>query len=65
MSYQIKLEDLRGWMQENRLVLLTNSIEGDKQLYATLGGGFEIHHKGKMVYHVGSRITVVKKYNSL
>lgn len=66
MTHQIKLEELQEWMEEEKLFLYASSSKEQKRLYANVAkSGFEVHHKGEVVWRGTQPFSAVEKYNEI
>ena len=68
MRHQIKLEDLQSWINDEQLILFassSNGSNGQKSLYATMGGSYQVHHRGERVWEGMQPFDAVEKYNKL
>lgn len=60
----VKLEDLTAWKQDEKIIF-ASSTNGNKQLFATLTGGFEVWHNKKLVLETIQPYLAIEKYNSI
>ncbi len=67
MKHTIEVNDLQAWVNENPLVLYASASgkSGNKRLYATIRGSYEVHHKGVKVWEGIQPHQATKKYNKI
>ena len=63
-KHTVDLGGLMEWQQEEK-VLFASSTKGDKQLYCTLRGSYEVWHKKERVLETVQPFRAMEKYNSL
>lgn len=64
MKHQVEIEDLRNWIDEQK-VLFASSSKEQKRLYSTLRGSFEVHHKGERILETTQAYLAVQEYNKI
>ncbi len=60
----IELENLKTWHKKKRVLYTASSI-GNKKLYCTLSGNFEICVGDKVVHCCSTLLEAVKRYNKI
>lgn len=63
-KHEVSVEALQAWKDETKVLFASSSRE-NKKLYATLDGGFEIHHNGEKVYGCIQPFAAVEAYNKI
>ena len=64
-AHQIDLQHFKSWIQKNLRIHYMSSLKYNKELYANLGGYFEVYHFGEIVLKTVDESLAVEKYNSL
>jgi hypothetical protein len=62
--HEIDTESLIEWHNE-KYVEFASSTREKKRLVATLNGGYEVYHNGKLVYEGIQASDAVKAYNNI
>ena len=65
MNHEITVTELLEWKAEKLVEYASSYGRVDKQLYATLNGGFEVHHNRVKVFECTQANVAVEKYNSI
>jgi len=63
-KHTIELTDLVEWQSEDKH-LFASSTRGNKQIYATLRGSYEVWQNGVRILETMQPFTAVEKYNEL
>ena len=65
MNHEITVTELLEWKADKLVEYASSHGRVNKQLYATLNGGFEVHHNRVKVFECIQPYLAVEKYNSI
>lgn len=61
-SPQLNVSDLQEWIAKQR-VMYARCSKGEKTLYCTLNGSFEVEYKGEIIWQGMQQFAAVEAFN--